>query len=60
MSESVIVTDTVNPLEQPSLCWNDFGTNVNHLQALLITKLMYCPNERRTSVKKCATVIMFV
>ena len=30
LSKSVIVTDTVNPLEQLSRCWNDFSANVNH------------------------------
>ena len=30
LSKSVIVADTVNPLEQLSLRWNDFSPNVNH------------------------------
>ena len=60
LSKSVIVTDTVNLLEHLSLCWNDFSANVNHWQLLLIAKLMCCPKEQRTSVKKFTTVIMFV
>ena len=29
LSKSVIVTDTVNPLEHLSLRWNDFSAHVN-------------------------------
>ena len=34
--------------------------NVNHWQVLLTTKLMSCPKEHRTSVKKFTTVLMFL
>ena len=60
LSKSVIVTDTVNPLEHLSLRWNDFSPNVNLWQLLLITKLMCCPKQHRTSVKKFTTAIIFV
>ena len=30
LSKSVIVADTVNPLEQFSLFWNDFSAKFNH------------------------------
>ena len=60
LSKSIVVTDTVNPLEQLNHFWDDFNANVNHCQLLLITKLMSRPKEHRTNVKKFSTVIIFV
>ena len=57
LSKSVIVTDTVNPLEHLGLCCNDFSANVNLWQPLLISKLMRCPKGQVSrNLHKCQEI----